>query len=120
MGMSFEVTANGLTKKFIVIPLYIEYHSVRESFKMKKAILLAAVLFITLSAKGFTDESAFFEIHGLLQGGLGKNYDSILQKASSLTALEKMILLDIHEKNCSIIMCHTTLYRKLLAPEAGK
>jgi hypothetical protein len=91
-----------LTKKIYCDIIIYRISFCMGSFKMKKAILLAAVLFITLSAKGFTDEPAFFEIHGLLQRGLSKNYDSILQKASSLTAFEKMILLDIHEKNSGV------------------
>jgi hypothetical protein len=67
---------------------------------IKKTALLSFLLF--LPVMGFTDETTFLEIQGLLKDGLNKNYDLIQQKASFLNPSEKLFLLDVHEKSMAM------------------
>ncbi|MDR1363321.1 MAG: P13 family porin [Spirochaetaceae bacterium] len=64
--------------------------------------IFIAVILLSLTVTGFTDENDFIEMHSLIKDGLNKNYELINEKAQLLNLYEKLFLFDIHKKDIGI------------------
>ncbi|MDR1786262.1 MAG: P13 family porin [Spirochaetaceae bacterium] len=67
-----------------------------------KKFILIGCFFALSGALLCADDETALAVHGLLKKGLYKNYDQIAEESYNLTASEKMLLLDAHEKTAGL------------------